>query len=189
MILLWLLLGPILGIQVGMRVPDKDKCFGEALSKDELILIEFNAAKPITVSIRDPNHNQIFSEDKKKSIRSAFSAHLAGHHIFCVKSDEGHQLVDVKMNMGPDAKDYSQIAKKEHLESGEISLRKIEEQLRSYHKNVLYLRSREERMRATNNSTAFRVIGFCLFSVGLMIAMGCWQMLYFKQFFKAKKII
>jgi len=189
MILLWFLLGPILGLRVGIRVPQTDKCFGEALSKDELMVAEFTAAKPIAVSIRGPNHKELFSESGKKSVRSAFSAHESGHHIICIRSDSGHQLVDFLMNVGPDAKDYSQIAKKEHLESTEISLRKIEESLQIYHQNVLYLRSREERMRQTNNSTAFRVIGFCLFSVVLMIAMGGWQMLYFKQFFKAKKII
>ena len=118
--------------------------------------------------------------------------------------------------MGPEAKDYSQIAKKEHLEDSKVTLRKVADSLNNYHSNVLYIRAREERMRKTNDSTASRasqlqfcgwfwaqVIFFCLFNVVLMllgdlrgdvfmacrIGVGGWQMLYFKRFFRSKKII
>merc|ERR1712187_862621 len=93
--------------------------------------------------------------------------------------------VNMKVLVGPQAKDYSKIAKKEHLLETQIALRRVEESLQSYHSNVLYIRSREERMRQTNDSTAFRVICFCLFNVVMMIAVGGWQMMYFKRFFRS----
>jgi len=176
-------------MKVGIRITQKEKCFGQELVNGELAAVEFASPKPHSVVIKGPNQKEIFTGVKKTTVRYAFSAVQSGHHVFCIKSDAGQQIVDLMLNVGPDAKDYSQIATKQHIDPIEVALKKIEEKLRVYHKNVLYLRSREERMRKTNNSTAFRVIGFCLFSVILMIVMGGWQMLYFKNFFKAKKII
>merc|ERR1712157_586796 len=109
----------------------------------------------------------------------------------CIKNEDPSAHAEVKMKVlaGPQAKDYSKIAKKEHLEESQVALRRIQESLQNYHSNVLYIRAREERMRQTNDSTAFRIIGFCLFNVLLMISVGGWQMLYFKRFFRAKKIL
>ena len=57
----------------------------------------------------------------------------------------------------------------------QISLNRVEGLLREYHRNVLYMRQREERMRQTNDSTGFRVIGFCVMSVLLMLIVTAWQ--------------
>merc|ERR1719203_1588884 len=90
---------------------------------------------------------------------------------------------------GAEAKDYSQVAKKEHLDNTQVTLRTVQDLLKDYHERLLYMRSREERMRATNDSTATRVILLCIFNVLLMITVGGWQMMYFKNFFRSKKII
>merc|ERR1740138_539461 len=135
-------------------------------------------------------HSTVFSDHEKEKVKTAFTTNEAGPHWMCIQNDaEDATEVKMKVLQGPQAKDYSNIAKKEHLEDTQVALRRIEESLRNYHNNVLYIRAREERMRQTNDSTAFRVIGFCLFNVVLMITVGGWQMLYFKRFFRSKKII
>eukprot|EP00451_Oxyrrhis_marina_P035091 CAMPEP_0204368888 /NCGR_PEP_ID=MMETSP0469-20131031/44544_1 /ASSEMBLY_ACC=CAM_ASM_000384 /TAXON_ID=2969 /ORGANISM="Oxyrrhis marina" /LENGTH=192 /DNA_ID=CAMNT_0051358519 /DNA_START=15 /DNA_END=593 /DNA_ORIENTATION=- len=167
------------------------KCFGEELAKHELLVAEFSTATiPITVEIQDPQ-TVIFTEHEKTQVKTAFTTNQAGPHVMCIVNSDKRQKALVKVNVafGPQAKDYSQIAKKEHLEPTQIALRRIEENLKNYHSNVLYMREREERMRSTNDSIAFRVIGYCLFNVVLMIAVGGWQMFHFKQFFRSKKVI
>merc|ERR1719215_357485 len=145
--------------------------------------------KKVSVTVQSPSAT-IFSEHDREKIKTAFTTSEPGPHWVCIQNDDA-QATEVLLTIlaGPEAKDYSQIAKKEHLEEGQITLRRIEESLRNYHSNVLYIRAREQRMRQTNDSTAFRVIGFCLFNVVLMIGVGGWQMLYFKRFFRSKKII
>ena len=143
----------------------------------------------MSVTVMGP-HATIFSDHDREKVKTAFTTSEAGPHWMCVQND-ADSITEVAMSVlvGPQAKDYSNIAKKEHLEDTQISLRKVSETLRSYHSNVLYIRGREERMRQTNDSTAIRVIGFCLFNVVLMIGVGGWQMMYFKRFFRSKKII
>lgn len=180
------------GIKITVTVgANSKKCYGEQLAKMELLVAEFEVLdhKKVSVNVHGPNAN-VFSEHEREKVKTAFTTSEAGAHWLCIKNDDS-EPTDVLMTVlaGPMAKDYSQIAKKEHLEDTQIALRRVEESLRNYHSNVLYIRSREERMRQTNDSTAFRVIGFCLFNVVLMIAVGGWQMLYFKRFFRSKKII
>lgn len=173
-----------------MVEPKKKKCYGEELAKNEMLVADFTSDKPISVLVQDP-HTQIFSDEGKTKIKTAFTTIEGGPHWMCVTNEDETEHASVKMHLaaGAAAKDYSQVAKKEHLEPIQVSLRKVEESLRNYHSNVMYMREREESMRQTNDSTAIRVIGFCLFNVVLMIGVGGWQMLYFKQFFRSKKII
>eukprot|EP00747_Dinoflagellata_sp_TGD_P165359 gnl/TRDRNA2_/TRDRNA2_186523_c0_seq1.p1 gnl/TRDRNA2_/TRDRNA2_186523_c0~~gnl/TRDRNA2_/TRDRNA2_186523_c0_seq1.p1 ORF type:complete len:199 (-),score=39.22 gnl/TRDRNA2_/TRDRNA2_186523_c0_seq1:133-729(-) len=189
---LWVCLAPVRGIEVTISLKGKEKkCYGEQAAKGELLVCEFVAVdkKKVSVNVMSP-HSSIFSDHERERIKTAFTTSEAGPHWMCVTNDEA-TAVEVKITVlaGPQAKDYSKIAKKEHLEDTQVALRRVEESLRNYHNNVLYIRAREERMRQTNDSTAFRVIGFCLFNVVLMICVGGWQMLYFKRFFRSKKII
>merc|ERR1712096_106081 len=150
----------------------KKKCYGEQMAKQEMLAVEFVTAesRKISLTVLGP-HAAIFTDHDREKIKTAFTTSEAGPHWMCVQNeDENPTDVVMSFLVGTQAKDYSNIAKKEHLEGTQIALRRIEESLQSYHSNVLYIRAREERMRQTNDSTAFRVIGFCLFNVLLMIA-------------------
>eukprot|EP00418_Pyrodinium_bahamense_P087722 CAMPEP_0179076858 /NCGR_PEP_ID=MMETSP0796-20121207/34319_1 /TAXON_ID=73915 /ORGANISM="Pyrodinium bahamense, Strain pbaha01" /LENGTH=198 /DNA_ID=CAMNT_0020774127 /DNA_START=136 /DNA_END=732 /DNA_ORIENTATION=- len=188
----WACLCGVLGVKVTVTVGGKEKkCYGEQVAKMELLVAEFEVVdqKKVSVTVLSP-HATVFSEHDRDRVKTAFTTNEAGPHWMCIQNDDDHETeVFMTVLAGPEAKDYSKLAKKEHLEDTQIALRRVEESLRNYHSNVLYARAREERMRQTNDSTAFRVICFCLFNVVLMIGVGGWQMLYFKRFFRSKKII
>merc|ERR1719203_179076 len=180
------------GIEVMVQIPAKaKKCFGEQVAKQELLVVEFKAQdqKKVSVTVMGP-HATIFSDHDREKVKTAFTTSEAGPHWMCIQNEDEHEIqAHMTVLAGPEAKDYSQIAKKEHLEETQVTLRRVEESLQNYRSNVLYIRAREERMRQTNDSTAVRVIGCCLFNLVLMIGVGGWQMLYFKRFFRSKKII
>ncbi|OLP80963.1 Transmembrane emp24 domain-containing protein 10 [Symbiodinium microadriaticum] len=182
-VLVWLLLGCTEAIKVTVTLPAKEKkCFGEQAARMELLFVELSVAdgSKVGVTVLSP-HATIFSEHDRQQVKTAFTTQEAGPHWVCIQNDAPSAAeVLLTVLLGPEAKDYSQVAKKEHLEESQIALRRVEESLRNYHSNVLYIRAREERMRQTNDSTASRVIFFCLFNVFLMIGVGGWQMLYFK---------
>eukprot|EP00439_Symbiodinium_sp_Y106_P051533 s2897_g6.t2 len=186
-VLVWLLLGCTEAIKVTVTLPAKEKkCFGEQAARMELLFVELSVAdgSKVGVTVLSP-HATIFSEHDRQQVKTAFTTQEAGPHWVCIQNDAPSAAeVLLTVLLGPEAKDYSQVAKKEHLEESQIALRRVEESLRNYHSNVLYIRAREERMRQTNDSTASRVIFFCLFNVFLMIGVGGWQMLYFKRFFR-----
>merc|ERR1719379_509692 len=183
----------VTGLEITHNVPAKTRrCFGEELAKQELLVAEFTSVKnqKLTVVIQD-SHNQIFGDHEKVHIKTAFTTQVPGPHWICIQNEDETDEAEVKMELkaGAAAKDYSQVAKKDHLEPLQVTLRKVEDTLKTYHQNVLYMREREERMRLTTDSTGLRVISLCLFSVILMIGVGGWQMFYFKHFFRSKKII
>ena len=58
--------------------------------------------------------------------------------------------VQLEIKTGVDAKDYTEIAKVEHLKPIELELRKMEDTVSTIHAEMLYMRAREEAMRNTN---------------------------------------
>ncbi|KAJ8575896.1 hypothetical protein ON010_g3320 [Phytophthora cinnamomi] len=90
---------------------------------------------------------------------------------------------------GVEAKDYTEVAKREHLMPVEKELRKMEDTVDEIHREMLYMREREATMRNTNESTNSRVLWFSFFSIVVLLGMGVWQVMYLKKFFKSKKLI
>lgn len=53
----------------------------------------------------------------------------------------------------------------------------------------MFFKYREERFRATSESTNQRVFWWSLTQLILLIVMGLWQMKHLKSFFEAKKLV
>ena len=51
------------------------------------------------------------------------------------------------------------------------------------------MKQREEEMRSTNESTNSKVLYFSVFSMGCLMSLAIWQVLYLRRYFKAKKLI
>lgn len=67
------------------------------------------------------------------------------------------QRVDLALNVGEMAVDYTEVAKREHLTGLEVEIRKLNDKLRDIMKEVEYQRRREEEFRSTSESTNSRV--------------------------------
>ncbi|CAL1143975.1 unnamed protein product [Cladocopium goreaui] len=154
------LLVQVASIKVSIQLPAREKkCFGEQAAKLELLVVELSASEgsKVGVTVLSP-HATIFSEHDRQQVKTAFTTQDAGPHWICIQNDEATDAeVLLTVLLGPEAKDYSQIAKKEHLEESRVILRRVADRLGHYHSNLLYIRAREERMRRTNDSTATRV--------------------------------
>ena len=88
-----------------------------------------------------------------------------------------------------DAKDYSRMAKQEHLSELEQELKKLEDEVSQIMEEMVYMRKREEAMRNTNESTNARVLWFSVFSVCVLLSTASWQVYHLKQYFHKKKLI
>ena len=55
--------------------------------------------------------------------------------------------------------------------------------------NIDYMREREERMRHTNESIHERLIAYCVLTIGVLLALSIFQLIYLKRFFVSKKVI
>jgi hypothetical protein len=201
-----LLLGSLVqATEIQLKIPIAGtRCLGEELQAHDLLVVKAEAAvnkeSTFTLVIKTTNQggsaygsggNVVFKEEMKSSVQHAFTSSAAGPHWVCVTNTDSYKDLDVLLSIrsGVQAKDYTKIAQKEHLEPAQVSIRKINDLLREYRVNLMYQRRRDERMRETIDSTADRALAFCIFNVALIVAMGLAQAYFFRRFFRSKKII
>jgi len=97
--------------------------------------------------------------------------------------------IELDIDIGADAKDWSAIQATEKLKPVETELRRIEEMTAEIVQEMEYLRAREQTLRDTNESTNTRVkwFGFC--TTFLLIALWAWQISYLRAYFRSKHLI
>jgi hypothetical protein len=97
--------------------------------------------------------------------------------------------VELDIDIGADAKDWSAIQAGEKLKPVEAELRRIEEVMSEVVTEMDYLRGREQKLRDTNESTNERVKWFALVTMGMLVALGAWQVVYLRAYFRSKHLI
>lgn len=98
--------------------------------------------------------------------------------------------VYIDFKVGAEAKlDESKPANEDKLAELERSLTKVEDLSNSIISDFAYLKKREQEMRDTNESTNMRLFYQGVTSVIILLVLACWQILYLRTFFKAKKLI
>ena len=99
------------------------------------------------------------------------------------------RFVELDIEMGSQARDWNKIQAVEKLKPVEVELRRIEELTDEIVDELQFLKSREERLRDTNESTNKRVKFFSIAIIVLLLVLGAWQVSYLRHFFKSKNII
>jgi hypothetical protein len=66
----------------------------------------------------------------------------------------------------------------------EAELRRIEEVTAEIVMEMEYLREREMSLRDTNESTNERVKWFALGTMGVLVSLGAWQVIYLRAYFR-----
>lgn len=92
--------------------------------------------------------------------------------------------VELDVDIGADAKDWSAIQAAEKLKPMEMELRRIEEMVQELVNEMEYLKTREQKLRDTNESTNERVKWFALGTIGMLIGLGAWQVVYLRAYFR-----
>lgn len=97
--------------------------------------------------------------------------------------------VELDIDIGADAKDWSAIQAGEKLKPVEVELKRMSEQTKELVEEMDYLRSREMKLRDTNESTNERVKWFAISTMGMLVALGVWQIVYLRAYFRSKHLI
>ena len=92
--------------------------------------------------------------------------------------------VELDIDIGADAKDWNAIQASEQLKPVETELRRIEEMVQEIVSEMEYLRGREQKLRDTNESTNERVKWFALGTMGMLVGLGAWQVIYLRAYFR-----
>ncbi|KAK7542143.1 endoplasmic reticulum vesicle protein 25 precursor [Phyllosticta citribraziliensis] len=97
--------------------------------------------------------------------------------------------VELDIDIGADAKDWNAIQSTEKLKPVEAELRRIEELVGEIVGEMEYLRGREQKLRDTNESTNERVKWFAFGTMGMLVGLGAWQVVYLRAYFRSKHLI
>lgn len=178
-----------------------EKCLSDEVAQGSLVVIHYNiigsrkGKSGVSITITDPLRKYLKQDSDIDTTsddfhKFSFTADAAGSYAVCFfNSNDNSVRTMLDFKHGVEAKDYSEVAKREHLMPVEKELRKMEDTVDEIHREMLYMREREAAMRNTNESTNSRVLWFSFFSIVVLLGMGVWQVLYLKKFFKSKKLI
>jgi p24 family protein delta-1 len=92
--------------------------------------------------------------------------------------------IELDVEIGADARDWSSIQAQEKLKPVETDLRRIEEVVEEIVSEMEYLRKREQKLRDTNESTNERVKWFAFGTMGMLVGLGAWQIVYLRAYFR-----
>jgi len=149
-----------------------------------------------TIKISDARDHSFYSNDNNQ-LTGVFAFSVEEYDLFeiCFTNklqpggDSRDRSVYLDIKHGAEMKDYDAIAKAEKLKPLEKELRKLEDLSESIVNDFAYMRSREEEMRDTNESTHSRVLYFSIFTMLCLIGLATWQVFYLRKYFKSKKLI
>lgn len=127
--------------------------------------------------------------------RMAFTSHADAAFDVCfenIATSGGHyrgssdlfRSVELDVDIGADARDWSAIQAAEKLKPVEIELRRIEELVGEIVGEMEYLRTREQKLRDTNESTNERVKWFAFATISTLVGLGAWQVVYLRSYFR-----
>ncbi len=103
---------------------------------------------------------------------------------FSASTPNPSRHVELDIDIGADARDWSAIQASEKLKPVETELRRIEETVNEIVQEMEYLRMREQKLRATNESTNERVKWFAFGTMGMLVGLGAWQVVYLRAYFR-----
>ncbi|KAF2404056.1 hypothetical protein EJ06DRAFT_541613 [Trichodelitschia bisporula] len=180
-----------------------ERCIRNFVAKDQLVVVTAitdgyrGDGMQLNLNIHDAVGNQYGRpRDVAGENRYAFTSHADSAFDVCFEnimtkhiSGNPARHVELDVDIGADAKDWSEVQAGEKLKPVETELRRIEEVVAEIVSEMEYLRSREQKLRDTNESTNERVKWFAIMTMGMLVALGVWQVVYLRAYFRSKHLI
>ncbi|KAL5348767.1 vesicle coat component [Pseudogymnoascus australis] len=176
-----------------------ERCIRNFVSRDTLVMVTSTVSghkgdgMQVNIHIKDAVGNEYArAKDVAGEKRMAFTSLADSAFDVCFENilysntaPQPHtRKVELDVDIGADAKDWSAIQATEKLKPVETELRRIEEMVQEIVNEMDYLRTREQKLRDTNESTNNRVKWFGFGTIGMLMALGAWQIVYLRAYFR-----
>ncbi|MCJ1234742.1 vesicle coat component, partial [Varicellaria rhodocarpa] len=179
------------------------RCIRNFVAKDTLVVVTatVSGAKgdgmTVNMHIKDTMENEYGKpKDIVGETRMAFTSVADSAFDVCFENSltgkpssyqtlqNPNRHIELDIDIGADARDWSAIQATEKLKPVETELRRIEEMVGEIVAEMDYLRSREQKLRDTNESTNERVKWFAFGTMGMLVGLGAWQVVYLRAYFR-----
>ncbi|KAJ6083894.1 Endoplasmic reticulum vesicle protein 25 [Penicillium sp. IBT 16267x] len=181
-----------------------ERCIRNFVAKDQLVVVTAIVSgskgdgQRVNMHIKDSMGNDHGRpKDIVGEVRQAFTSTADTTFDVCMENQlvgrntqqNPAREVELDVEIGADARDWSSIQAQEKLKPIETDLRRIEEMVNDIVTEMDYLRAREQRLRDTNESTNERVKWFAFGTMGMLVGLGAWQVVYLRAYFRSKHLI
>ncbi|KAL6865924.1 vesicle coat component [Amphichorda felina] len=188
----------------GRETQKQERCIRNFVSKGTLVVVTAivggskGDGMMLNIHIRDAEGNEYGRpRDVVGESRTVFDSHSDAAFDVCFENvfvgskrpSPNTRSVELDIDIGADAKDWSAIQATEKLKPVEAELRRIEELTSEVVREMDYLRSREQKLRDTNESTNNRVKWFGVGTTWLLVGLWAWQIMYLRAYFRSKHLI
>jgi hypothetical protein len=175
-----------IGIEVRRRV---ERCVFEEIGNNLLVVGKYESAKPVEVRVTNENRRTLLKESSDGGLdKFAFTSSEEGLYGVCFTSQQP-QTVFIEILAGVDAKDYSQVVQREHLEPVELTMLHVEEEVGDLLTKLIHQREHEMLMTRTTDEVINRVYYLSIFVMLVVAVVGAWEARHMRSFLKAKKLI
>lgn len=180
------------------------RCLSQWLPKSTHIRVRAKVlpgfpGQSMNVEIHDdsPYMNQYGARNQLDEATFRFDTQAHANVIVCFQNTleshfpmDGRSLtVQFKMESGAIAEDFHKIQQEEKLKPMEMELRRLAMTLDDVQDELQYLKMRESTLRDRNEGMNAKVKSFSFFSIGVLVVVAVYQVLYLRRFFKQKKLI
>ncbi|KAI0164344.1 emp24/gp25L/p24 family/GOLD-domain-containing protein [Hypoxylon sp. FL1284] len=181
----------------------RERCIRNFVAKDTLVVVTATVSGSkgdgmvVNMHILDNVGNEYGKpKDVVGEQRTVFTSHADAAFDVCFENvmtssrmNNPSRHIELDIDIGADAKDWSAIQATEKLRPVETELRRIEESIAEIVREMDYLRAREQKLRDTNESTNTRVKWFGIGTTFLLIGLWGWQIMYLRAYFRSKHLI
>ncbi|KAH8169229.1 emp24/gp25L/p24 family/GOLD domain-containing protein [Sarocladium implicatum] len=176
----------------------KERCIRNFVARDTLVVVTaVVGGYKGDGMIRDAVGNEYGRpRDIVGESRTVFTSHADAAFDVCFENimsarrpNPSSRPIELDVDIGADAKDWSAIQATEKLKPVEAELRRIEELTGEIVREMEYLRQREQKLRDTNESTNTRVKWFGIGTTWLLVGLWAWQIMYLRAYFRSKHLI
>lgn len=189
-----------LAVQLSIS-PGLERCVSEDGSVGDLVMLDYRIRplqSPVIVTLTDPTGARIYDKtsvsgsDDDRS-RYVYTSNRAGEYKVCFYNRDAYQsaiTVDLDYRVGQSQQTADKdLAKKESLKPMESKLRQLETTANTIYNEMKTLQAKEDKMRDINDSTSRKVIGFSIASTALLLVLKGFEIIYLRNYFKARRMI
>lgn len=177
------------------EVPDDVLIVGKYRNLDWQMLKQSGIPGSILVQVRDPHQQIILEHETLENGQFAFTSSMSGDHEICVISTPGSNYgqtrsfrFELVLDFGEQARDYSQLAKAEHLSAIEVEVRKLNDKIKMIRGEQQFQKEREAEFRDTSEALNSAVQWWSIAQTVVLTSAGMIQLYLLTKFFKSKKL-
>uniref|UniRef100_A0A0G4GDD4 GOLD domain-containing protein n=1 Tax=Chromera velia CCMP2878 TaxID=1169474 RepID=A0A0G4GDD4_9ALVE len=178
-----------------------EKCFIENIPANQVMTVAYdnpeNPGVPCTIIFRDTKGRQAFGKEVTNMVpkgKVAYMAKEAGEHKVCINcaSSKWFSTSLLKwtfsIELGDSDINPEEVAKKEHISTVEVQLKRLIERLDSISAENEYERLQEEKFRDTSETINARVMWFSTLQLLLIASCTLFQIFHLTRYFQQQKL-